>query len=152
MECCSHGSWLVQVERERAFCQGRHEDQGWSVWNKVAHINLRRQQHQGCYLNTAGVPLPKPLISNIIMCMRNSPTLKMFVADCIWSKLYPTYLEQEAQKGPQVFVPPWQQAGYPPKHSPIPSTRLANWMATTRRKTAIDKPVKRFVWQYVFFL
>jgi len=69
-------------------------------------------------LNTAGVPLPNPLISNIIMCLRNSPTL-----------------EQEAQKGPQVFVPPWQQAGYPPKQSPIPSTRLANWTATIRRKT-----------------
>ena len=60
------------------------------------------------------------------------------------SRWIQVYLEQEAQKGPQVFFPPWQQAGYPPKHSPIPSTRVANWMATTRRKTAIDVLV-RFV-------
>ena len=56
-------------------------------------------------LKTPGVPLPKPLISNIIMCIRNSPTL-----------------EQEAQKGPHVFLPPWQQAGYPPKQSPMLDT------------------------------
>lgn len=53
---------------------------------------------------TPGVPLPKPIMSNIIMCRKNSPTL-----------------EHEAQNGPQVFLPLLQQAGYPPpKHSPIP--------------------------------
>ena len=53
------------------------------------------------------------------------------------NQLVSLYLEQDAQKGPQVFFPPWQQAGYPPKQSPIPSTRLANWMATTRERTEI---------------
>lgn len=45
------------------------------------------------------------------------------------------HLEQEAQKGPQVFFPPWQQAGYPPKHSPMPSTIEANCTATMRAIT-----------------
>ena len=101
---CSHGSWLVQVERGRVFCQGRHLDQGWSVWNKVAHINLRRQHHQGCYLNTAGVPLPKPLISNIIMCLRNSPTLKMSVVDCQSSPCPPTWSKKH-RKVHRYFYP-----------------------------------------------
>jgi hypothetical protein len=73
--------------------------------------------------NTAGVPFPNPIISNIIMCRKNSPTL-----------------EQDAQNGPHVFLPPLQQAGYPPpKHSPIPSawsSRQASWMATTRATTS----------------
>ena len=50
---------------------------------------------------------------------------------------HPAYLEQEAQKGPQVFFPPWQQAGYPPKHSPMPSTNEANCTATMRAITEI---------------
>ena len=39
-------------------------------------------------LNTIGVPIPNPIMSNMFMCLRNSPTL-----------------EQEAQRGPQVFLP-----------------------------------------------
>ena len=34
---------------------------------------------------------------------------------------FKNYLLHEAQNGPQVFFLLLQQAGYPPKHSPIPS-------------------------------
>ena len=51
-----------------------------------------------------------------------------------------TYLEQDAQNGPHVFLPPLQQAGYPPpKQSPIPSAwskRQASWTATIRATTS----------------
>ena len=46
-----------------------------------------------------------------------------------------TNLEQEAQKGPHVFLPPWQQAGYPPKHSPMLDTNIIHCMATSRAIT-----------------
>ena len=51
-------------------------------------IGLMHECMNICHLNTAGVPRPNPLMSNIIMCIRNSPTL-----------------EQEAQNGPHVFSP-----------------------------------------------
>jgi len=85
--------------------------------------------------NTLGVPFPKPIISNIIMCRKNSPTL-----------------EQDAQKGPQVFLPPLQHAGYPPpKQSPIPSawsSRQASWTATTRATTSfVDSILVGWMWE-----
>jgi len=86
-------------------------------------------------LKTSGVPLPNPLISNIIICRKNSPTL-----------------EQDAQNGPQLFLPLLQQAGYPPpKHSPIPSAwsiRQASWMATIRATTSfVDSILDGWMWE-----
>jgi len=86
-------------------------------------------------LNTPGVPFPNPIMSNIIMCRKNSPTL-----------------EQDAQNGPHVFLPPLQQAGYPPpKQSPIPSTcsrRQVSWMATTRATTSfVDSILVGWMWE-----
>ena len=79
-------------------------------------------------LNTAGVPIENPIMSNMFMCFKNSMTL-----------------EHEAQKGPQLFFPFSQHLGYPPpKQRPIPlATAMTNESTTSVFKRAMFKGLKR---------
>ena len=99
----------TEVGRDRLSWKGVLVGEGVGVRVDESGKKSDSSQSDGAlssHLNTAGVPLPNPLISNIIMCIRNSPTLYRRTQIKMSVKRQFPYLEQEAQKGPQVFFPP----------------------------------------------